>query len=69
VWDDGGRDGSWAEWWENQASDRTATGDDPLMRIRREVRWVLWGLWLGCLVFSIWFFAEVITLFLQAESW
>jgi len=39
------------------------------MRIRREVRWVLWGLWLGCLVFSIWFFAEVITLFLQAESW
>ncbi|MEV6995960.1 hypothetical protein AB0N87_43765 [Streptomyces sp. NPDC093228] len=43
------------------------------MRIRREVRWVLWGLWLACLVFSIWFFiwffAEVITLFRQAESW
>lgn len=44
-------------------------GDDPLVRVRREVRWVLWGLWLACLVFSIWFFAEVITLFLQAESW
>lgn len=39
------------------------------MRIRREVRWVGWGLWLGCLVFSVWFFAEVTTLFLQAESW
>jgi hypothetical protein len=39
------------------------------MRIRREVRWILWGLWLACLVFSIWFFAKVITLYLQAESW
>jgi hypothetical protein len=39
------------------------------MRVRREIRWVLWGLWLGCLVFTIWFFTEVITLFLQAESW
>lgn len=39
------------------------------MHIRREARWVLWGLWLACLAFSVWFFAEVITLFLQAESW
>lgn len=39
------------------------------MRIRREIRWVLWGLWLGCLVFAIWFFTEAISLFLQAESW
>ncbi|MEV5009730.1 hypothetical protein AB0K74_34010 [Streptomyces sp. NPDC056159] len=38
------------------------------MRIRREVRCVLWGLWLACLVFSIWFFAEVITLFLQVST-
>jgi hypothetical protein len=45
------------------------TGNDPLMRIRREARWLLWGLWLACLVFSIWFVAEVIALFLQAESW
>ncbi len=29
----------------------------------------MWGLWLACLVFIIWFLAEVITLFLQAESW
>ncbi|MFF6993250.1 SDR family oxidoreductase [Streptomyces sp. NPDC010273] len=43
--------------------------DDLLMRIRREVRWVLWGLWLACLMFSVWFFTEAITLFLQAESW
>ncbi|GAA3059956.1 hypothetical protein GCM10010448_49130 [Streptomyces glomeratus] len=63
------------ERWENRASDtaRTATRDDPLMRIRREVRWVLWGLWLACLVFSagfiVWFCAEVIKLFLEAESW
>ncbi|AYN41368.1 hypothetical protein D9753_23590 [Streptomyces dangxiongensis] len=48
---------------------RAAKGDDPLMRIRREVRWVSWGLWLACLVFCIWFFAEAITLFLQAGSW
>lgn len=39
------------------------------MRIRREIRWVLWGLWLACLVFAIWFCAEVMVLFLQAESW
>ena len=39
------------------------------MRMRREVRWALWGLWLGCLVFSIWFFVEVVEVFLQAESW
>lgn len=39
------------------------------MHIRREVRWVLWGLWLACLAFIIWFAMEVITLFLQAESW
>jgi hypothetical protein len=39
------------------------------VRTRREVRWVLWGLWLACLVFSVWFLAEVITLFLRAESW
>lgn len=39
------------------------------MRIRREARWVLWGLWFACLVFSIWFFVEVIRLYLQAESW
>lgn len=57
--------------WKGWAGDRprTATGDDPLMRIRREARWFVWGLWLACLVFSIWFFAEVIMLFLQAESW
>jgi hypothetical protein len=29
----------------------------------------LWGLWLACLGFSIWFFVVVITLFLEAESW
>ncbi len=39
------------------------------MRIRREVRWVLWGLWGACLVFCVWFFAEAIMLFRQAESW
>lgn len=39
------------------------------MRICREVRWILWALWLACLVFSIWFFTEVIMLFVQAESW
>jgi hypothetical protein len=39
------------------------------MRLRREVRWVLRGLWLVCLVFSVWFFAELIRLFLRAESW
>lgn len=39
------------------------------MRIRREVRWVLWGLWLACLVFCVWFVAEAITLFSEAESW
>ncbi len=39
------------------------------MRIRREVRWALWGLWLGCLGFSIWFITEVIALFLEAETW
>ncbi len=44
-------------------------GDDPSMRIRREVRWVLWGLWVACLVLSLWFFVEVIRLFQEAESW
>lgn len=36
------------------------------MRIRRVV---LWGLWLACLLFSVWFVAKVIALFLEAESW
>jgi len=39
------------------------------MRIRREARWALWGLWPACLAFCLWFFAEVIMLFRQAESW
>jgi hypothetical protein len=39
------------------------------MRLRREVRWILWGLWGVCLVFILWFLQEVITLFLEAESW
>lgn len=39
------------------------------MRMRREVRWVLWGLWAVCLVFCVWFFVEVIVLFREAESW
>jgi len=30
------------------------------MRMRREVRWLLWGLWLGCLVFAVWFIVAVI---------
>jgi hypothetical protein len=33
------------------------------MRMRREVRWLLWGLWLGCLVFSVWFFVTLYVLF------
>lgn len=41
----------------------------PLMRIRRQARRLFWGLWIACLVFSLWFFTEVIRLFLQAESW
>lgn len=36
------------------------------MRVRRVV---LWGLWFACLVFSLWFFGEMIALFLEAESW
>lgn len=39
------------------------------MRMKEKVRWVLWGLWLACLLFCLWFFAEVLTLFRQAESW
>ncbi len=39
------------------------------MHMRREARWILWGLWLACLGFSMWIFVEVIRLFLQAESW
>lgn len=39
------------------------------MRLRREARWVLWGLWLACLLFTLWFATEAITLFLEAESW
>ncbi|MFD8422003.1 hypothetical protein [Streptomyces sp. NPDC059466] len=43
------------------------------MRVRREACWVLWGLWVGCLVFSvcfiIWFLVEAISLYLEAESW
>ncbi|WP_177226096.1 hypothetical protein [Actinacidiphila rubida] len=35
----------------------------------RAGRVVLWGLWLGCLLFAVWFFARVIALFVQAESW
>jgi len=30
------------------------------MRMRREVRWLLWGLWLGCLAFVVWFIVAVI---------
>jgi hypothetical protein len=30
---------------------------------------VLWGLWLACLVFVLWFFTEVVRLYLRAESW
>lgn len=41
---------------------RSCAYDERFMRL-------LWGLWLACLVFSVWFVAEVITLFLQAESW
>lgn len=40
------------------------------MRIRQRV---LWGLWIACLVFSlcfiVWFFTEVVRLYLEAESW
>ncbi|MFH0520570.1 hypothetical protein ACHBTE_25760 [Streptomyces sp. M41] len=32
------------------------------MRMRRELRWLLWGLWLACLVVALWFMAVVITL-------
>lgn len=39
------------------------------MRMRRDVRRWLWGLWFACLVFSIWFLVEVVMLFLEAESW
>ncbi|KUJ42610.1 hypothetical protein ADL25_14725 [Streptomyces sp. NRRL F-5122] len=47
----------------------TLTGDDSRMRMRREIRRWLWGLWFACLAFSIWFLVEVVMLFLQAESW
>ncbi|MGQ4389416.1 hypothetical protein [Streptomyces sp. SAS_270] len=30
------------------------------MHMRREVRWLLWGLWLGCLAFAVWFIVAVI---------
>ncbi|WP_225102808.1 hypothetical protein [Streptomyces sp. CoH27] len=30
------------------------------MRIRREVRWLLWGLWSVCLAIAIWIVVTVI---------
>ncbi|MEV5873591.1 hypothetical protein AB0L75_05015 [Streptomyces sp. NPDC052101] len=36
------------------------------MRMRREVRWLLWGLWGACLVFSVWFIV-VVALFLSQD--
>lgn len=39
---------------------------DPFMRMRRELRWLLWGLWGACLVFSVWFVVEV-ALFLSRD--
>ncbi|MFD7707340.1 hypothetical protein ACFV6E_05770 [Streptomyces sp. NPDC059785] len=30
------------------------------MGMRRELRWLLWGLWLGCLAFAIWFVVAVV---------
>lgn len=41
---------------------------DAVMRVPRPVRWVLWALWVGCLVFSLWFFREVYVALRAAES-
>ncbi|WP_268252679.1 hypothetical protein [Streptomyces alanosinicus] len=35
------------------------------MRMRKEVRWLLWTLWLACLVFAVWFVVAVIVLLLD----
>ncbi|MFI9250361.1 hypothetical protein [Streptomyces sp. NPDC053069] len=32
------------------------------MRMRRELRWLLWTLWLACLVVAVWFAVAVIML-------
>jgi len=33
------------------------------VRVRREVRWLLWALWLGCLVFDLWAFRVLYLLY------
>lgn len=33
--------------------------DDPSVRLPRALLWLLWALWLGCLVFAVWFFVTV----------
>jgi hypothetical protein len=36
---------------------------DHGMRMRRELRWVLWALWVACLVFSVWFIVGMVPFF------
>ena len=38
---------------------------DRGMRMRREVRWLLWGPWLACLVVAVWFVVAVIILLMD----
>ncbi len=40
-----------------------APGDDAPVRVRREVRWLLWALWLCCLVFDLWAFRVLYLLY------
>ncbi|MCX4882353.1 MULTISPECIES: hypothetical protein [unclassified Streptomyces] len=35
------------------------------MRMRKELRWLLWGLWLVCLVVAVWFVVAVIMLWVD----
>ncbi len=40
----------------------TGAGHDRDMRRGRELRWLLWGLWLVCLGVAVWFVVAVIML-------
>lgn len=44
----------------------TGARQDRDMRMRRELRWLLWGLWLVCLGVASWFVVVVITLWADA---
>lgn len=43
----------------------TSGRHDHGMRMRKELRWLLWGLWLVCLVVAVWFVVAVIMLWVD----